>query len=197
MGKNIALISRRKQVIEFFTLEARLWGHSVYVSPVLPERLENTDILICDGVIPVSVSDDITVYRLGNGDTEGGKVLELPLSLKELKAIFGEGGGADDCRSSEDIIYMRDDSREILYKNNFYTLTELEYRLLERLGEGSGNSVVPREELMALFGAEKGNIADVYVSRLRKKLEDPSCPRIIETVRGKGYKIRVKIKKYT
>ena len=73
----------------------------------------------------------------------------------------------------------------------------MEYRLLERLGEGSDNSVVPREEVMALFGAEKGNIADVYVSRLRKKLEDPSCPRIIETVRGKGYKIRVKIKKYT
>ena len=31
----------------------------------------------------------------------------------------------------------------------------------------------------------------VHVNRLRKKLElDPSCPEIIETVHGKGYRIR-------
>lgn len=32
----------------------------------------------------------------------------------------------------------------------------------------------------------------VHVNRLRKKLEcDPACPEVIETVRGRGYRIRL------
>ncbi len=32
----------------------------------------------------------------------------------------------------------------------------------------------------------------VHINRLRRKLEqDPACPEIIETVRGKGYRIRL------
>ena len=74
---------------------------------------------------------------------------------------------------------------------------ERQYKLLKKLGDQPLDSPVRRDELMRLFGAEKGNIADVYISRLRKKLEDPHGPRIIETVRGEGYRLKVKIKKYT
>ena len=194
MGKNIALISRRKQVIELFTLEARLWGHSVYASPVFPESAEGIDVLICDGVDAPETFNSAEIYRLCDGDTCGEGEISLPISLDDLKFIFGDGVTGEK-RGGTDAIFMRENSREILYKNQFYTLTELEYRLLEKLGEAS--ALVPREELMRFFGADEGNIADVYVSRLRKKLESPYDSRIIETVRGKGYKLLVKIKKYT
>ena len=49
--------------------------------------------------------------------------------------------------------------------------------------------VVTREELSTLLGGG-GNIVDVYVCRLRSKIEKPLGRRIIWTVRGIGYVIK-------
>ena len=35
------------------------------------------------------------------------------------------------------------------------------------------------------------NVIDVYVRRLRKKIDDPFEVKLIETVRGSGYRMRV------
>jgi DNA-binding response OmpR family regulator len=52
---------------------------------------------------------------------------------------------------------------------------------------------VPKRELVsAIWGddfAGDANIVEVYVSHLRKKLEDPTGRRMIETVRGVGYRL--------
>lgn len=55
--------------------------------------------------------------------------------------------------------------------------------LLSRRGE-----TVPREELAPLLGGG-GNSVDVYVCRLRAKLEKPLGRRMIHTVRGAGYRL--------
>jgi DNA-binding response OmpR family regulator len=34
------------------------------------------------------------------------------------------------------------------------------------------------------------NVVDVYVTYLRKKLEEPGEPKLIQTVRGVGYALR-------
>jgi DNA-binding response OmpR family regulator len=49
-------------------------------------------------------------------------------------------------------------------------------QLAERLGEGGGRDVMERS-------------IDVYVARLRDKLEQASATAVIETVRGAGYKL--------
>ena len=49
--------------------------------------------------------------------------------------------------------------------------------------------VVTREELATLLGGG-GNILDVYICRLRSKIEKPLGRRIIWTVRGIGYVIK-------
>lgn len=53
------------------------------------------------------------------------------------------------------------------------------------------NRLVPRTELLEEVWTEgytgSPNIADVYVGHLRKKLELPRGPRLIRTVRGKGF----------
>jgi len=54
--------------------------------------------------------------------------------------------------------------------------------LLARRGE-----LVPREALAPLVGG--GNSVDVYVCRLRRKLEKPLGIRLIHTVRGQGYRL--------
>lgn len=57
------------------------------------------------------------------------------------------------------------------------------------------DSVHTKEQLMyEVWGYDPlgdSSTLTVHINRLRKKLErDPSCPEIIETVRGVGYRIR-------
>jgi two-component system, OmpR family, response regulator MtrA len=71
------------------------------------------------------------------------------------------------------------------------TLTEM--KLLLELTQHPGEAV-SRENLMDRVWGENyvgaSNIVDVYIHRLRRKLErDPAKPRIIQSVRGVGYRL--------
>jgi DNA-binding response OmpR family regulator len=71
-------------------------------------------------------------------------------------------------------------------------LTAREFQLLHFLMDRTGQ-VVPRSELLdAVWDANYdglSNVVDVHVGNLRRKLELPSSPSPIETVRGVGYRI--------
>ncbi len=71
-------------------------------------------------------------------------------------------------------------------------LTTVEDNLLCALASGNGE-VVSRDELAEKCGLEAGErTIDVQVTRLRRKLEDdPKMPRCLQTVRGKGYLLRI------
>jgi DNA-binding response OmpR family regulator len=83
--------------------------------------------------------------------------------------------------------------REIRYKNGKRAeFSEKEAELLRYLSSNGGRAV-SREELLANVWriAPQGvstRTIDMHVTRLREKLhDDPENPRIILTVRGKGY----------
>ncbi len=71
-------------------------------------------------------------------------------------------------------------------------LSPVEYRLLEVLARNRGR-LVPREELLSkVWGYYVGDTrtVDVHIFRLRRKIEpDPENPRLIHTVRGRGYRL--------
>ena len=67
-------------------------------------------------------------------------------------------------------------------------LTPAERDILTYLYARRGETVT-REELSVLLGGG-GNIVDVYVCRLRSKIEKPLGRRIIWTVRGLGYVLK-------
>ena len=73
-------------------------------------------------------------------------------------------------------------------------LTRTEYSLLERL-MGRAGKVVPRRLLIeSVWGFEReieDNTLDVFVRLLRSKVDGNGQPRLIHTVRGVGYVIRV------
>ena len=46
-----------------------------------------------------------------------------------------------------------------------------------------------RKALDEKIGEEKGNMTDVYIHHLRKRLEEPYGIRVISTVRGVGYRL--------
>lgn len=71
-------------------------------------------------------------------------------------------------------------------------LSPVEYRLLEILARRRGH-LVSREELLGrVWGLGLGDTRtiDVHIFRLRRKLEeDPENPKLLHTVRGRGYRL--------
>jgi two-component system, OmpR family, response regulator len=69
-------------------------------------------------------------------------------------------------------------------------LTPREFALLEFMLRRAGR-VIPRSHLLeCVWGVGydgSPNVVDVYVGYLRRKLETPSAPRLIRTVRGEGF----------
>lgn len=73
-------------------------------------------------------------------------------------------------------------------------LTTVENTLLRAL-TGRAGEAVSREELAEICELDGGErTIDVQVTRLRRKLEDdPKQPRVLQTIRGKGYLLRGEI----
>ena len=71
-------------------------------------------------------------------------------------------------------------------------LTTTEYALLEYLVRHSGQ-VCDRGQISSHVWDEKydpfSNVIDVYVARLRKKVDGPDRPPLIHTIRGAGYSL--------
>jgi DNA-binding response OmpR family regulator len=72
-------------------------------------------------------------------------------------------------------------------------LTRREFDLLEVLARHAG-SILSRAQLLELVWgydwAADGNVVDVFVSYLRRKLEADGEPRVLRTVRGVGFTLR-------
>ncbi|GAC1435056.1 MAG: response regulator transcription factor [Terriglobales bacterium] len=72
-------------------------------------------------------------------------------------------------------------------------LTAMEYRVIEYLAHRPG-AVVSKTELLEHlydYNWEKfSNVIEVYISGLRRKLEDGSTKKLIHTIRGQGYILR-------
>ncbi len=72
-------------------------------------------------------------------------------------------------------------------------LTTREYRLLEFLLKSSGRvcSRMAIVESVWDYDFDPGsNLVDVYIKRLREKIDDPASARLLHTVRGVGYVLR-------
>ena len=74
------------------------------------------------------------------------------------------------------------------------TLTDTEYAILEYLVKNRGNVVTAAELYEAVWGEKflsgSGNTVMVHVLNVRRKIEEnPSKPKILRTVWGRGYQI--------
>ena len=85
------------------------------------------------------------------------------------------------------------DSREVVHGGETVRLTAREGALFELLLRRRGK-VVSRSEIQARIWEDtfdlSTNIIDVYINALRKKLDSGGREKLIQTVRGVGYRIR-------
>ena len=85
-------------------------------------------------------------------------------------------------------------SREVIKNGSPIDIRDKEYEMLIFLAKNRGKSVDPRELYRQVWGeiplASSNNTITVHILNLRRQLEDdPSSPKIIRTVWGKGYQI--------
>jgi DNA-binding response OmpR family regulator len=82
--------------------------------------------------------------------------------------------------------------RRVFRRGREIPLTSREYALLEYLARHAGE-VVGRADIAEHVWDEHydafSNVVDVYVQRLRRKLDTPGTPSIIRTRRGQGYQL--------
>lgn len=87
---------------------------------------------------------------------------------------------------------LKGEERIALLSEEELGLTKIEFDLLLFLVE-KNNTVLSRERILArVWDASadpQTNVVDVYISRLRKKLES-DCALSIETLRGSGYRLK-------
>lgn len=72
-------------------------------------------------------------------------------------------------------------------------LTSREYALLEYLMRNPNRLITRQMAENSLWSYDShvaSNVVDVYIRRLRRKVDDPFEVKLIETVRGSGYRIR-------
>jgi two-component system copper resistance phosphate regulon response regulator CusR len=83
-------------------------------------------------------------------------------------------------------------ARRVFRQGREVSLTGREYALLEYLARHAGH-VVGRADIAEHVWDEHydafSNVVDVYVQRLRRKLDDPEGPSLIRTRRGLGYQL--------
>ena len=83
--------------------------------------------------------------------------------------------------------------RSVRRKGRDITLTPMEYRVLEYLAHRP-RAVVSKTELLEHlydYNWEKfSNVIEVYISGLRRKIDDNAPVKLIHTLRGQGYALR-------
>ncbi|MGG0481170.1 response regulator transcription factor [Priestia megaterium] len=90
-------------------------------------------------------------------------------------------------------VVINTDSREVTRAGQQICLTPKEYNLLVYLVLHKNKTVTREGILLNVWGYEyegDTNVLDVYISYLRKKIEEGFSSSLIETIRGIGYTIK-------
>lgn len=121
------------------------------------------------------------------------KPFDLGELLARAKALIRRGKGHGNAVLKVGDIEINTSDLTVRRGGEPVTLTAMEYRVLEYLAHRPG-AVVSKTELLEHlydFNWERfSNVIEVYVSGLRRKLDDSGEAKLIHTLRGQGYMLR-------
>ena len=141
-----------------------------------------------------SIGDRVAGLDIGADD-----YLVKPFAFDELLAriramIRRNSGNPDHCLTEANL--KVDCNTRCVYRDNIeIELSNKEFAILEYLIRNKG-IVLSRERIeqhVWNYDYEGGsNVVDVYIRYLRKKIDDAYEPKLIHTIRGSGYVLKVK-----
>jgi DNA-binding response OmpR family regulator len=176
------------------------------------------DVVLLDVVMPeldgwktlelIRDVSDVPVIMLTSRDSELERVRGLrggaddyvgkPFSPAELsariEAVLRRSGETVEAKEVYDdgTVCIDFAARSVTVRGERVSLTPLEFRLLSALTEHAGQ-VLSRQQLIDLVWGRayesSGDPVKIYIGYLRKKIEEePASPKLVETVRGFGYR---------
>lgn len=192
----IAIVSKSDKIRDFFRLEALTLNFEI---DTFEKTGPHTDFSPYD----LAIIDVDTIHQTPLNPakkqltvSEGSRQADLlyPTDISSLQKLYYSLLKENDTNikyqkeNDSKIIFFNDIPNIINIKDKKYLLSDSEYNLLKLLCDHYPN-IVPREKIDAIFSCMNSNISDVYICKLRKKLEEPLGQRLILTIRSKGYKI--------
>lgn len=115
---------------------------------------------------------------------------DLKNTVKKLSAKKSGEESYEPIVSSDKKERLRFDKDCVYFDEKRIGLSENEYAVLVLLYEKNAMPV-SRVEICEVLSSSDGNICDVYICRLRSKLEKGGSEKLIFTVRGKGYMLKI------
>jgi DNA-binding response OmpR family regulator len=120
------------------------------------------------------------------------KPFSFPVLVARVRSMLRRAGGRDAVPSSVGSLRLDSVARRVWSSGVEVELTRREFDVLVFLIRRTGQAVGKREILKGVWEFEfegDPNIVEVYVGRLRRKLDGPFGTDHIQTVRGVGYRI--------
>jgi two-component system response regulator PhoP len=137
--------------------------------------------------------ESIVALLNAGADDYVAKPFDLGELLARAKALIRRGKGQSAALLKVGDLEINTADLSVRRKGKLVSLTAMEYRVLEYLAHRPG-AVIPKTELLEHlydFNWERfSNVIEVYVSGLRRKLEDSGDSKLIHTLRGQGYMLR-------
>ena len=196
MCKKIAIVSKNEKIRDFFKLEAMNFDFSIDCLEKMSTHgdLSSYDLAIIDIDTISQKPLNSAKKQLFVSETVSNADLKYPMYIADLQRIYLSLFKSEPLESPHEpvndlkLIFYKDQSNLVKLKDKKYILSDAEYAVLKLLCENYPQPV-SREVIGELFSNSNGNISDVYICKLRKKLEEPLSQRLIFTVRSAGYKI--------
>lgn len=142
-----------------------------------------------------SIDDVVGGLRLGADD-----YMTKPFSFEELLARIETVMRRSSVKREEDpclragAMEFNRESLQVTVEGTPVHLTAKELAILELLMSKPG-TLLSRERILSnVWGLNMDpltNIVDVYIGKIRKKVDPPTGPSLIETVRGMGYRLNL------
>ena len=120
-----------------------------------------------------------------------GKPFHLEELLARVRALLRRVGGWAHPLLEFDGMRIETREQRVLVNNTAVTLTAYEYKVLEYLAIKSGEVISKPALLVHLYEEDTErdtNVLEVFVRRLRRKLDPEGTLNPIETLRGRGYR---------
>lgn len=140
--------------------------------------------------------DRVSAYQSGGDDflSKPFSQAELLAKIASLLRRFHEYRGKQASVLTIDNLELDFANHTVKSNGEPVILTDTEYKILEYLVKNRGTIVTAAQLYEAVWGEKflsgSGNTVMVHVLNVRRKIEeDPSSPRILRTVWGRGYQI--------